>query len=657
MSGDRFRGRRAAPSKTPRSRFVNAVRRTVIAVGLASGLLAGVQPAWAGIEDALKALQAGDVAAAEKDLQVLVKERDPRAQFLLGLYVYGNPDSKMFDLNKAAPLLLDASERGYMPAMIPLAGAYAEGKGVPKSLTDSYKWLAIAERWNAPNAAPLLEQVGARAEARRDREGQGRRRGLHLQDQMISARAALLMALLVAAAPAQAQPADASDVAAPCAPASSPIAPAISPRRRRRCVRSPRAMPMPRPGSARCWSIAGARARPCRCCSTRPNAGSAEGAHRLALVYAQGADGMPRDEARALAAVREGRRGRPSCAPRSMPACSISAARACRATSSRRAPGSRRRRRRTIPMRSMRWAARWTRATGRRWPIRCAPPISIERAAQQGHTFAALRYGLALAEGNGVRKDLVAAQPWLMLRATRRRARGGAGDGRHRGAHARPARQGGAIEKILQTAITWYDAAANAGVAVGAVQARATPISPASASRAIRSRRCSWYSARRATRACPRRSMRSALFLIGGAAGTADPVEGYKWLLLAERSGYPDSQRGAREAGGQDRRRRSQARRGAGRRSSSRSPSGRSTRRRRKLAPPPSIRISHGAGPCLPGPSTARAPGSHGRGLPRRLPADAPGGPFGAARDAPARRPAGRHLRRRPRRRDRPSSR
>ena len=48
----------------------------------------------------------------------------------------------MFDLNKAAPLLLDAAERGYMPAMIPLAGAYAEGKGMPKSMFESYKWLA-----------------------------------------------------------------------------------------------------------------------------------------------------------------------------------------------------------------------------------------------------------------------------------------------------------------------------------------------------------------------------------------------------------------------------------------------------------------------------------------------------------------------------------
>jgi TPR repeat protein len=138
---------------------VSPVFRSLAVVGLGVAALSFVQPAWAGLEEAVKAMQAGDLAAAEKDLQVLVKERDPRAQFLLGLYVYGNPDSKMFDLNKAAPMLLDASERGYVPAMIPLAGAYAEGKGMPKSFFDSYKWLAIAERWNSPNSAALLEQV------------------------------------------------------------------------------------------------------------------------------------------------------------------------------------------------------------------------------------------------------------------------------------------------------------------------------------------------------------------------------------------------------------------------------------------------------------------------------------------------------------------
>ena len=140
-------------------RYVFLVSRRSIAFVLAA-TVAVAPPAWAGIEDAAKAIQAGDMAQAEKDLQVLVKERDPRAQFLLGLYVYGNPDSKLFDLNKAAPLLLDASERGYVPAMIPLAGAFAEGKGMPKSMFDAYKWLAIAERWNSPNAAQLIEAVG-----------------------------------------------------------------------------------------------------------------------------------------------------------------------------------------------------------------------------------------------------------------------------------------------------------------------------------------------------------------------------------------------------------------------------------------------------------------------------------------------------------------
>ena len=124
---------------------------------MATGL---AQPASAaGIEDAFKVLQTGDMAAAEKALQPLAKERDPRAEFLLGLYVYGNPDSKLVDMNKAVPLLLDAAERGYTPAMIPLAGAYADGKGVPKSFAEAYKWGVIAERWHVANADQILAQL------------------------------------------------------------------------------------------------------------------------------------------------------------------------------------------------------------------------------------------------------------------------------------------------------------------------------------------------------------------------------------------------------------------------------------------------------------------------------------------------------------------
>ena len=133
--------------------------QALLAVAVATSLTMLAQPAAAGVEEALKALQAGDVTTAEKELQVLIKERDPRAQFLAGLYIYGNPESKLYDVNRATPMLLDAAERGYVPAMLPVAGAYADGKGVPKSFPEAYKWIAIAERWNAPVAPQSYEQL------------------------------------------------------------------------------------------------------------------------------------------------------------------------------------------------------------------------------------------------------------------------------------------------------------------------------------------------------------------------------------------------------------------------------------------------------------------------------------------------------------------
>jgi len=139
-------------------RFVRS-HRALLALSGTAALLALTQPAAAGMEEAVKAMQAGDVATAEKELQVLVKERDPRAQFMTGLYIYGNPDSKLYDPNKATPMLLDAAERGYVPAMLPVAGAYADGKGVPKSLFEAYKWVVIAERWHATVSPQAFDQL------------------------------------------------------------------------------------------------------------------------------------------------------------------------------------------------------------------------------------------------------------------------------------------------------------------------------------------------------------------------------------------------------------------------------------------------------------------------------------------------------------------
>jgi hypothetical protein len=140
-------------------RFVSSRRPLLALFGFAAMLTVLAQPAAAGMEEAVKAMQAGDLATAEKELAVLIKERDPRAQFLAGLYIYGNPESKLYDVNKATPLLLDAAERGYVPAMLPIAGAYAEGKGVPKSAFDAYKWILIAEHWNAAVAPQSVDQV------------------------------------------------------------------------------------------------------------------------------------------------------------------------------------------------------------------------------------------------------------------------------------------------------------------------------------------------------------------------------------------------------------------------------------------------------------------------------------------------------------------
>lgn len=140
-------------------RFVRSFQALPAFLAFSAAAALYASPAAAGFEEGIKALQGGDVATAEKELQLLVKERDPRAQFIAGLYIYGNPDTKFYDVNKATPMLLDAAERGYVPAMLPLAGAYAEGKGVPRSPAEAYKWLVIAERWNAPVAPQSFEQL------------------------------------------------------------------------------------------------------------------------------------------------------------------------------------------------------------------------------------------------------------------------------------------------------------------------------------------------------------------------------------------------------------------------------------------------------------------------------------------------------------------
>ena len=100
-------------------------------------------------------------------------------------------------------------------------------------------------------------------------------------------------------------------------------------------------------------------------------------------------------------------------------------------------------------------------------------------------------------------------------------------------------RDNAANEKIVQSALSWYQAAANGGVPSAQFKIAnayfagvGVPRDPAQA--------LLWYG-RAAQQGLPQAQHALGIMLIGGVAGTSDPVEGYKWLLLAERGGNPDS--------------------------------------------------------------------------------------------------------------------
>jgi hypothetical protein len=108
------------------------------------------------LQPAFDAIKAKDWAGAEKILLPKANNRDPRAQFLLGAEVYGNKDSKLFDLKKAMPLIKDSAERGFARSMLFYGLAHADGAGVTKDMVEAYKWTALASRRRVPEASQFL---------------------------------------------------------------------------------------------------------------------------------------------------------------------------------------------------------------------------------------------------------------------------------------------------------------------------------------------------------------------------------------------------------------------------------------------------------------------------------------------------------------------
>ena len=354
---------------------------------------------------------------------------------------------------------------------------------------------------------------------------------------MIAARAALIAALLVASAAAHSQQGDASDVAAPLRPAvmayrQGNVAAA---EQALRSLRTPNA-------DADAWLGAilierGATAEGLRLIQRAADAGSSEGQHRLGLIYARGDAGQTRNDARAAelfakAAEQGHRRAQTNIGLLYL-----------------RGQG--------VP-RDLVQARAWLEkaasdgdpyamyALGRAMDD-SAPPVPADparaadlfrRAAEKGHPMAALRYGLALSEGAGVKKDLPASHRWLVQAQENGvpEAALALGDIAVR---MPLQRDKAANDKALKIAIAWYEAAANGGVpsaqfklANAYLGGVGVPRDPAQAQL--------WYN-RAAQQGLTEAQQALGVLLLSGAGGATDPAEAYKWLLLAERSGRPDA--------------------------------------------------------------------------------------------------------------------
>ncbi len=160
------------------------------------------------------------------------------------------------------------------------------------------------------------------------------------------------------------------------------------------------------------------------------------------------------------------------------------------------------------------------------------------RAAEKGHALAALRYGLALVDGLGVKRNPNGAQTWL-LQANDSGVPEAALALGDLSARTPASRDKAANEKIVERAVSWFEVAARAGVPSAQFKLANAYFAGAGIARDP-VQALAWYG-RAAQQGLPEAEHAFGVMLMGGVAGTPEPIEGYKWLVLAEAGGYPDS--------------------------------------------------------------------------------------------------------------------
>ncbi len=354
---------------------------------------------------------------------------------------------------------------------------------------------------------------------------------------MIAARAVLVAALLAANTVARAQPSDGSDV-------SPPLRAAVAAYRAGDLTTAEGTLRRlaPNDANAEAWLGAvlldrGENREALRALQHAADVGSSEGAHRLALVFAQGQAGTPRNDKKAAELFEQAATAGHRRAQINIGILYLRGQGVARDLVQARA-----------------WLEKAAadgdpyalyalgRAMEDSFGLAGADAVRAtdlyRRSAEKGHPLAALRYGLALGDGYGVKKDLVAAQRWL-VHAQQSGVPEAALALADMAARTPASRDKAANEKIVQGAVAWYGSAAQLGVPSAQFKLANAHFAGAGVARDP-AQALLWYS-RAAQQGLPEAQHALGIMMIGGVAGPADPVEGYKWLLLAERAGHPES--------------------------------------------------------------------------------------------------------------------
>jgi len=120
-----------------------------VIAGMGAGLIGATHLAAAGEAEARAFMQTGEYDKAIQELQPLVDQGSPSAEYLLAEIYY---DGHGGDAQQALKLMTASAEQGHAIAQARLGMIYAKGTGVPVNNIEAYRWFSLAAKAGDPNA-------------------------------------------------------------------------------------------------------------------------------------------------------------------------------------------------------------------------------------------------------------------------------------------------------------------------------------------------------------------------------------------------------------------------------------------------------------------------------------------------------------------------